>query len=84
MERGNQDRLECNAAEICSLNNDKNAARDALLRNPTSRTLHGRYSSMRESVQRKQGGWRTTGGRGRRLRYRAMPILMMQRSSMKR
>ena len=53
MERGNQDWLDDNAADICSLNNDKNAAHDALLQNPTYRTLHGRYSSMHESVQRK-------------------------------
>ena len=32
---------------------DKNAAYDALLRNPTSHTLHDSFSSMRATVQRK-------------------------------
>ena len=31
----------------------KNVAHDALLRNPTSRTLHAHFSSIRATVQRK-------------------------------
>ena len=40
MKRRHQDWFDDNAIEICSLIHDKNAAHDALLRNPTSRTLH--------------------------------------------
>ena len=53
MERGHQDRFVENATDIRSLIHDKNAAHDAHLRNPTSRTLHERFSSMRATVQRK-------------------------------
>ena len=53
MERRHQYRFDDNAADIRSLIHDKNAAHNALWRNPTSRTLHERYSSMRATVQRK-------------------------------
>ena len=48
MERQHQDWIYVNAADIRSLMRDKN---DALLRNPTSRTLHERFSSVRATVQ---------------------------------
>ena len=51
MERRHQDWFDDNATDILSLIHDKNAANDALLRNPTSRTLHGRFSSIRETMQ---------------------------------
>ena len=53
MERRHQDWFDDNAADIRSLIHDKNAAHDALLRNPTSRTLQERFSSKRATVQRK-------------------------------
>ena len=53
MERRHQDWFDDNATEIRSLIHDKNAAHDALLRNPTSRTLRERFSSKRATVQRK-------------------------------
>ena len=52
-ERRHQCWFDDNAADIRSLIHDKNAAHDAPLWNPTSRTLHERLSSMRETVQRK-------------------------------
>ena len=79
MERRHQDWFDDNAADIHSPIHDKNAALDALLRNPTSRTLHERFSSIRATVQRKltwiENNWC--------FRYRAMPILMMQTTFMK-
>ena len=42
-----------NATDIRSLIHDKDAAHDALLRNPTSRTLSERFSSKHVTVQRK-------------------------------
>ena len=53
MERRHQDWFDDNATDIRSLIHDKNAAHDALLRNPTSRTLRERFSSKRATVQRK-------------------------------
>ena len=53
MERRRQDWFDDNATDIRFLINYKNAARDALLRNSTSRTLHDPFSSMRATVQRK-------------------------------
>ena len=53
MERRHQDWFNDNATDIRSLIHDKNAAHDALLRNPTSRTLRERFSSKRATVQRK-------------------------------
>ena len=53
MERRHQDWFDDNATEIRSPIHDKNAAHDALLRNPASRTLHERFSSMRVAVLRK-------------------------------
>ena len=53
MERRHQDWFDDNATDIRSLIQDKNAAHDALLRNPTSRTLHERFSSKHATVQRK-------------------------------
>ena len=53
MERRHQDWFDDNATEIRSLIHDKNAAHDALLRNPTSRTSRERFSSKRATVQRK-------------------------------
>ena len=52
-ERRHQDWFDDNATDIRSLIHDKNAAHDALLRNPTSRTLRERFSSKRATVQRK-------------------------------
>ena len=53
MERRHQDWFDDNATDIRSFIHDKNAAHDALLRNPTSRTLRERISSKRATVQRK-------------------------------
>ena len=53
MERRHQDWFDDNAANIRSLIHDKNAAHDALLRNPTNRTIHKRFSTIRATVQRK-------------------------------
>ena len=55
MERRHQDWFDDNATDICSLIHEKNAAHDALLRNPTSRTLRERFSSKRATMQRKLG-----------------------------
>ena len=52
MERLHQDWFYDNTTDIRFLIRDKNAAHDALLRNPTSRTLRERLSSMRATVQR--------------------------------
>ena len=54
MEKRHQDWFYDIAADIRSLIHEKNAAHIALLRNPTSRTLHERFSSIRATVQRKQ------------------------------
>ena len=51
--RRHQDWFDDNATDIRSLIHDKNAAHDALLRNPTSRTLRKRFSSKCATVQRK-------------------------------
>ena len=53
MERRHQDWFDDNATDLCSLIHDTNAAHDALLRNPTSRTLHERFSFIRATVQHK-------------------------------
>ena len=53
MERRHQHWFNDNAADIRSLIHNKNAAHDALLRNPISCTLHERFSSNRATVQRK-------------------------------
>ena len=53
MERRHQDWFDDNATDIRSLIHGKNAAHDALLRNPTSRTLRERFSSKFATVQRK-------------------------------
>ena len=53
MERQHQDWFDDSATDIRSLIHNKNAAHDALLRNPTSRTLRERFSSKRATVQRK-------------------------------
>ena len=53
MERRHHDWFDDNATDIHSLIHDKNATHDALLRNPTSCTLHERFSSIRATVQRK-------------------------------
>ena len=53
MERRHQDWFDDNATDIRSLIYDKNAAHNALLRNPTSRTLCDSFSSKRATVQRK-------------------------------
>ena len=53
LERRHQDSFDHNATDIRSLIHDKNAAHDALLCNPTSRTLHERFSSICATVQRK-------------------------------
>ena len=52
MEGRHQDWFDDNATDIRSLIHDKNAAHDALLRNPTSRTPRERFSSKRATVQR--------------------------------
>ena len=51
-ERQHQDWFDDNATDIRSLIHNKNVAHYALLRNPTSRTLHERLSSIRATVQR--------------------------------
>ena len=53
MERQRQDWFVDNATGIRSLIHNKNAAHDALLRNPASPTLHERFSSICATVQRK-------------------------------
>ena len=53
MERRNQYWYDGNAADIRSLIHDKDAARDALLRNPSSRTRHECFTSMRATVLRR-------------------------------
>ena len=53
MERRLQDWFDDNATDIRSLIHDKNAAHDALLRSPTTRTLCDRFTSIRATVQRK-------------------------------
>ena len=53
MVRLHQDWFDDNAADIHSHFHDKDAAHDALLRNPISRTLQERFSSIRATVQRK-------------------------------
>ena len=53
MERRHQYWFYDNAADIHSLIHDKDVAHDALLRSPTTRTLHERFSSIRATVQRK-------------------------------
>ena len=53
MERRHQDWFYDNAAGICFLIRDKNAAHDDLMRNPTSHTLHERFPSIRAPAQRK-------------------------------
>ena len=53
VERRHQDWFDDNAADIRSLIHNKNAAHDVLLRNPTSHTLHKRFSSIRATMQRK-------------------------------
>ena len=62
IERRHQDWFDDNATDIRSLIHDKNAAYDALLRNPTSRTLRERFSSKHATVQRKlrwmENNWR--------------------------
>ena len=52
MER-RHDWFDDNANDIRSLVHNKNAAHDVLLRNPTSRTLRERFSSIRATVKRK-------------------------------
>ena len=47
LERRHQDWFD----DICSLIHDKDAAHNALLRNPTSCSLHERFPSMRATVQ---------------------------------
>ena len=54
MERRHQDWFDDKATDIGSLIHDKNAAHDAVLRIPTSRTLRERFSSKRATVQHKQ------------------------------
>ena len=51
MERRHQDWFDDNAADIRSIIHDENAAHVALLHNPTSRTLHDRFSSIRATGQ---------------------------------
>ena len=62
MERRYQDWFDDNATDIRSLIHDRNAAYDALSRNPTSRTLHECFSSIGATVQRKprwvENNWR--------------------------
>ena len=52
LERRHQDLIDDNATDIRSLIHEKNAAHDALWRNPSSRTLRERFSSKRATVQR--------------------------------
>ena len=53
MERRHQDWFDDNATDIRSLIHEKNTAHDALLRNPTSRTLHERFFYKRATEKRK-------------------------------
>ena len=53
MVRRHQDWFDDNAADVRSLIHYKNAAHDALLRNPTSCALHARFSSIHATVQHK-------------------------------
>ena len=53
MERRDQDWFDDNATDIRCPIHDNNVAHDALLRNPTSRTLHERFSFILATVQRK-------------------------------
>ena len=53
LERRHQDWFDRNAADIRSFIHDKDATHDDLLRNPTSRSLHERFSSIRATVQPK-------------------------------
>ena len=53
MERRHQDWFDGNATDIHSLIHDKNDAHYALLRNPTSHTLHDRFLTMHATVQRR-------------------------------
>ena len=53
MERRHQDWFDDNTTDIRFLIHDENAAHDALLRNPTSRTLRERSTSKLATVQRK-------------------------------
>ena len=53
MKRRHQDKFDDNATDIRSLIHDKYVAHNALLRNPTSRTLHEHFSSIRATVQHK-------------------------------
>ena len=65
MERRHQDWFDDNVADIRSLIHDKNAAHDALLCNPTSRTLRERFSSMCDSAaQAKVDGEQLVGAEG--------------------
>ena len=50
MERRHQDWFDDNATDIRSLIHEKNDVHDALLRNPTSRTLRERFSTQRATV----------------------------------
>ena len=53
MERRHQDWFDDNATDMRSPIHDKNVAHDALLRDPTYRTLYKRFSSMRATMQRR-------------------------------
>ena len=53
MERRNQDCFDDNATDVRSLIHENNAAHDALLRNPTSRTLREHFFTKRATVQHK-------------------------------
>ena len=53
MERRHEDWFDDNATDIHSHIHDKNSAHDALLQNPTSRTLHERFPPICATVQRK-------------------------------
>ena len=53
IERRHQDWFDDNTADIRPPIHDKNCAHDTVLRNPISRTLHERFSSMRATVQHK-------------------------------
>ena len=48
-----------------------------------SRTLHECFSSIRALLSASYVGWRTIGGCGRQLRYRATLMSMAQRASTK-
>ena len=53
MERRHQDWFDHNAADIRSFIHDKHAAHNALMQNPTSRSLHERFSSIRATMHHK-------------------------------